>query len=59
MASDDYVRLTGDRVRTEAALTLADGADVTQVRAEFERRLPAALRGRLTLPSRRRSAGRP
>ncbi len=49
MASDDYVRLTGDRARTEAAVELAEGADVKKVRAEIERRLPPALKGRIDI----------
>ena len=46
IGSADYVRLTGDRQRTEAAITLAPGADVSKVRAGIEARLPETLRGR-------------
>lgn len=45
----DYVRLTGDRVRTEAAVTLASGASAAKVRAAIEARLPAPLRGQIDI----------
>lgn len=43
----DYVALTGDRDRSEAAVDLAPGATAEAVRAEILRRLPAALAGRV------------
>jgi putative ABC transport system permease protein len=49
MAEADYVRLTGDRMRTEAAVELLPGASVARVRADIERRLPPALRGRIDI----------
>lgn len=49
MAEADYLRLTGDRLRTEAAIELAPGASVAQVRAEIESRLPLSLRGRVDI----------
>jgi putative ABC transport system permease protein len=45
----DYVRLTGDRVRTEAAVTLAPGASAAAVRREIEARLPAGLHRRIDI----------
>ncbi len=45
ISSRDYVRLTGDRVRTEAAVTLAPGASAAAVRAAMVARLPTSLRG--------------
>lgn len=49
MAAEDYVRATGDLMRTEAAVELAPGASVAGVRAQIERRLPPALRGRIDI----------
>jgi putative ABC transport system permease protein len=45
----DYVRLTGDRERSEAAVTLARGISAAKVRAAIEAKLPAALRGRVDI----------
>lgn len=45
----DYVRLTGDRARTEAAVTLFPRASAKQVRAGIEARLPPALRGQIDI----------
>jgi putative ABC transport system permease protein len=45
----EYVRLTGDRIRTEASVTLAPDASAKQVRAGIEARLPPALRGRIDI----------
>jgi putative ABC transport system permease protein len=47
ISSDDYVRLTGDRVRTEAAITLEQNASPAAVRSAIEARLPGPLRGRI------------
>jgi putative ABC transport system permease protein len=49
MAEADYRRLTGDLLRTEAAVELAPGASPAAVRAEMERRLPPSLRGRIDI----------
>jgi putative ABC transport system permease protein len=40
MAEEDFARLTGDRTKTEAAVTLARGADAGTVIAALRRRLP-------------------
>jgi putative ABC transport system permease protein len=45
----DYVRLTGDTERGEAAVTFAPGASAPRVRAGIEARLPAELRGRVDI----------
>nr|WP_295370884.1 ABC transporter permease [uncultured Sphingosinicella sp.] len=45
----DYVRLTGDRERGEAAVTFAPGASPARVRAAIEARLPPELRGRVDI----------
>jgi putative ABC transport system permease protein len=45
----DYVRLTGDRARGEAAVTLAPGATAAEVRSAIEARLPAPLKGRVDI----------
>jgi putative ABC transport system permease protein len=45
----DYVRLTGDTERTEAAVTFAPGASAARVRAALEARLPPELRGRIDI----------
>ncbi len=39
----DYVRLTGDRLRDEAAITLAPGADAATVRRAVTAELPAGV----------------
>jgi putative ABC transport system permease protein len=39
----DYVRLTGDRLRDEAAITLAPGADIATVRRATTAGLPAGV----------------
>jgi putative ABC transport system permease protein len=49
ISSDDYVRLTGDRVRTEAAITLEQDASPAAVRSAIEARLPEPLRGRIDI----------
>ncbi|WP_324750828.1 FtsX-like permease family protein [Sphingomonas sp. LY54] len=43
----DYVALTGDRDRSEAAVDLAPGATAESVRSEILRRLPDSLAGRV------------
>jgi putative ABC transport system permease protein len=45
----DYVALTGDRVRTEAAITLDPGASPGAVRAALLARLPENLRGAIDI----------
>jgi putative ABC transport system permease protein len=45
----DYVRLTGDRARGEAAVTLAPGASAAAVRSAIEARLPEALKDRVDI----------
>jgi putative ABC transport system permease protein len=45
----DYLRLTGDRGRTEAAFDLAPGASAARVGEALEARLPPELRGRVSL----------
>jgi putative ABC transport system permease protein len=45
----DYVRLTGDRVRSEAAVTLSPGASAREVRAALLARLPQELAGRIDI----------
>ena len=49
ISSADYVRLTGDRQRTEAAVTLAPFASVAPVRNALRARLPADLEGRVEI----------
>jgi putative ABC transport system permease protein len=49
MAERDYVRLTGDRLRSEAAVELEAGASARAVRAEMERRLPPSLQDRIDI----------
>jgi putative ABC transport system permease protein len=49
MDTRDYDRLTGDTVRSEAAVTLAPGARLGDVRDAFQAQLPAAVRGRVAL----------
>jgi putative ABC transport system permease protein len=41
--SNDYARLTGDRSRDEAAITLAPNARIAEVRGTVERLLPAGV----------------
>ena len=43
MAEGDFARLTGDTTKTEAAVTLARGADAGTVIAALRRRLPPGL----------------
>jgi putative ABC transport system permease protein len=45
----DYVRLTGDTERGEAAVTFAPGASAARVRAGIEARLPPELKGRVDI----------
>lgn len=45
----DYVRLTGDEVRSEAAVTLAPGASARAVGAALRQRLPDGLAGRVDI----------
>lgn len=45
--SRDYVALTGDELRSEAAIELAPGASAASVRAAIEQRLPPAVAGRI------------
>jgi putative ABC transport system permease protein len=47
--SDVYVRLTGDAVRDDAAITLAPGADRAAVRRALVAAAPPALRARLQI----------
>lgn len=49
IAEADYVRLTGDRMRSEAGVTLAPGASLQAVKAGLTARLPEALAGRIDI----------
>ena len=49
ISSADYVRLTGDRQRTEAAVTLARGASAAAVQAALRARLPEDLKDRVEI----------
>ncbi|PTQ13186.1 ABC transporter permease [Sphingomonas oleivorans] len=44
----DYIALTGDEMRSEAAVDIAPGASVPAVRAAIEARLPPDLAGRVS-----------
>ena len=46
-----YDQLTGDRSRSEAAVTLTPGADPARVSAALQRRMPTSLAGRVTIAS--------
>jgi len=48
MAASDYTRLTGDRLRSEAAIRLAPGSNAQAVTAALRAALPAGLAGRVT-----------
>jgi putative ABC transport system permease protein len=47
MDSRDYVALTGDTVRSEAAIELEPGAQISTVSAAIEERLPPSVAGRI------------
>ena len=49
ISADDYVRITGDVQRSEAWMEFAPGASAAAVRAGFEARLPADLKGRVAI----------
>lgn len=49
MDSDDYVRLTGDRWRTEASFDLAPGASPAKLGEALKARLPAETANRVSL----------
>jgi len=46
---DVYTRLTGDLLKTEAAIRLADSADPARVMAALRQTLPAALNGQIDI----------
>ena len=49
MAGEDYTRLTGDALRTDASVTLAPGADPQAVSRGLRAALPAAIAGQATI----------